>query len=89
MKIYTKSGDNGKTGLIGGSRVFKSDPRIAAYGQIDELNANIGLAISLLSTKGVHKNFTDIVDLLIMIQNDLFIIAVIKDNIIAVISIVN
>jgi cob(I)alamin adenosyltransferase len=74
MKIYTKSGDNGKTGLIGGSRVFKSDPRIAAYGQIDELNANIGLAISLLSTKGVHKNFTDIVDLLIIIQNDLFII---------------
>lgn len=73
MKIYTKSGDNGKTGLIGGSRVFKSDPRIAAYGQIDELNANIGLAISVLSTKGV-LNFADIVDLLIMIQNDLFIV---------------
>jgi cob(I)alamin adenosyltransferase len=44
MKIYTKTGDDGTTGLIGGSRVAKSDPRIDCYGSVDELNAVIGLA---------------------------------------------
>jgi len=44
MKIYTKTGDDGSTGLIGGSRVSKSDPRIECYGTVDELNASIGLA---------------------------------------------
>ena len=42
MKIYTKTGDDGTTGLIGGSRVSKSDVRIEAYGTVDELNAMIG-----------------------------------------------
>jgi cob(I)alamin adenosyltransferase len=42
-KIYTKTGDAGKTSLLGGSRVLKSDIRIAAYGNIDELNSFIGL----------------------------------------------
>lgn len=44
MKIYTKTGDDGTTGLIGGSRVSKGDPRIEAYGTLDELNALIGCA---------------------------------------------
>lgn len=44
MKIYTKTGDDGSTGLIGGHRVSKSDPRIECYGTIDELNSAIGLA---------------------------------------------
>lgn len=44
MKIYTKTGDQGMTGLYGGGRVSKSSPRIAAYGEIDELNALLGLA---------------------------------------------
>ncbi|MBW3660770.1 MAG: cob(I)yrinic acid a,c-diamide adenosyltransferase [Gemmatimonadetes bacterium] len=44
MKIYTKKGDAGDTGLFGGGRVPKSDPRVAAYGEIDELNAWIGVA---------------------------------------------
>ena len=44
MKIYTKTGDDGSTGLLGGSRVAKSDPRIECYGTVDELNASIGLA---------------------------------------------
>jgi cob(I)alamin adenosyltransferase len=44
MKIYTKTGDDGTTGLIGGSRVAKSDPRIDCYGTVDELNAVLGLA---------------------------------------------
>lgn len=44
MKIYTKTGDAGTTGLFGGPRVAKDDPRICAYGSIDELNAVIGIA---------------------------------------------
>lgn len=43
MKIYTKKGDTGTTGLIGGTRVLKSSMRIEAYGTIDELNSYIGL----------------------------------------------
>src|SRR6185312_5966989 len=44
MKIYTKTGDDGTTGLVGGSRVSKSDARIECYGTVDELNAALGLA---------------------------------------------
>ena len=44
MKIYTRTGDDGTTGLIGGSRVSKGDPRIECYGTVDELNAALGLA---------------------------------------------
>jgi len=47
MKIYTRRGDEGDTGLLGGSRVSKADPRVEAYGTIDELNATIGLALAL------------------------------------------
>ena len=43
MKIYTKKGDKGKTGLIGGTRVLKSNLRIDSYGTVDELNSYIGL----------------------------------------------
>lgn len=43
MKIYTRTGDAGQTGLLGGQRVPKSDPRIEAYGTLDELNAVLGL----------------------------------------------
>lgn len=43
MKIYTKTGDKGETGLIGGTRVSKADLRIDAYGTVDELNSWIGL----------------------------------------------
>ena len=43
MKLYTKTGDKGQTGLIGGSRVPKNDIRIEAYGTVDELNSYIGL----------------------------------------------
>jgi cob(I)alamin adenosyltransferase len=46
MKLYTKTGDNGLTGLIGGTRVHKNDIRIEAYGTIDELNSFMGLLIS-------------------------------------------
>ena len=46
MKIYTKTGDAGETGLFGGGRVSKADARVDAYGELDELNAFIGLARS-------------------------------------------
>jgi cob(I)alamin adenosyltransferase len=73
MKIYTKTGDKGETGLIGGKRIPKSDPRIVAYGLIDELNSNIGLAISSLNLKN-EALFLDLIEVLIRVQNDLFII---------------
>jgi cob(I)alamin adenosyltransferase len=44
MKIYTKTGDGGETGLFGGGRVPKDHPRTAAYGEVDELNSAIGVA---------------------------------------------
>ena len=44
MKIYTKTGDDGTTGLLGAGRVLKFDPRIESYGTVDELNATLGLA---------------------------------------------
>jgi cob(I)alamin adenosyltransferase len=44
MKIYTRTGDTGQTGLFGGGRVAKDDPRVGAYGEVDELNAVMGVA---------------------------------------------
>lgn len=76
MKIYTKTGDKGLTGLIGGKRIPKSDIRIIAYGSVDELNSYIGLSISLLSkhTLSSSSSFSDIIVTLSRIQNELFII---------------
>jgi cob(I)alamin adenosyltransferase len=51
-RIYTKRGDAGETGLFDGSRVSKHDARVDAYGEVDELNATLGLARSLLSAEG-------------------------------------
>jgi len=65
MKIYTKTGDGGETGLFGGERVSKNAIRIEAYGTIDELNAFIGLTIIEVSDKGIKV-------LLQKIQNWLF-----------------
>jgi cob(I)alamin adenosyltransferase len=67
MKIYTKTGDNGTTGLLGGTRVSKANLRIDAYGTVDELNSYLGL----LRDQTVNKHR---VDELINIQNILFII---------------
>lgn len=71
MKIYTKTGDKGETGLIGGNRVSKADLRILAYGAIDELNSSIGLVLSFLRQK---DQFSDLTDTLVHVQNDLFIV---------------
>ena len=67
MKIYTKSGDKGKTSLIGGKRVSKDDIQIDAYGTIDELNSNLGLLRDYCSIES-DKSF------ILNIQKDLFII---------------
>lgn len=55
MKIYTKTGDKGTTGLYGGTRVSKSSPRIAAYGDIDELNAVLGVARAETSLEPIRN----------------------------------
>lgn len=65
MKIYTKTGDKGTTGLYGGTRVPKYHLRIEAYGTVDELNSNIGLIRDQKISE--HINTT-----LLRIQNDLF-----------------
>lgn len=66
MKIYTKTGDDGSTGLIGGQRVGKSDPRIDCFGSVDELNAAIGWAA--VGTEG------DLLKSLRAVQNELFVV---------------
>jgi cob(I)alamin adenosyltransferase len=66
MKIYTKTGDDGTTGLQGGSRVSKSNPRIIAYGTVDEINSSLGIVLS-------NTLDNDIRELLTKIQNELFV----------------
>lgn len=51
MKIYTRTGDSGQTGLFGGGRVPKDDARVATYGTVDETNSAVGLARAQLSTR--------------------------------------
>ncbi len=67
VKIYTKTGDDGETGLFGGSRLSKDDLRIEAYGTVDELNAVLGLARAC-------KPAAEIDELLGKIQRQLFVI---------------
>jgi cob(I)alamin adenosyltransferase len=67
MKIYTKKGDSGKTGLIGGTRVSKGSMRIDAYGTIDELNSYVGVVRD-------HLNDETQISQLIEIQDRLFTI---------------
>lgn len=64
-KIYTRTGDDGTTGLVDGSRVAKSDARMAAIGDVDEANSAIGMAIVALGAG-------DLAAALTRIQNDLF-----------------
>ena len=65
MKIYTKTGDAGQTGLFGGGRVSKDDPRVEAYGDVDELNAVLGFARAV-------EMMPRIDEVLVPIQRDLF-----------------
>ena len=65
-KIYTRTGDNGTTSLVGGKRVSKTDPRLDAYGTIDELNSFIGLMQSVMDNKA------EIAENILWIQQKLF-----------------
>lgn len=67
MKIYTKTGDDGTTGVQGGKRISKSNLRIQAYGTVDEINASLGLVLSKKLDGNLEK-------LLKNIQNDLFVV---------------
>jgi cob(I)alamin adenosyltransferase len=67
MKIYTKTGDAGDTGLFGGGRVPKSHPRVEAYGDVDELNATLGVARAAGADDQIDA-------LLVRVQQDLFAI---------------
>jgi len=67
VKIYTKGGDKGDTSLIGGKRVSKSSARINAYGDVDELNASLGVAISFIDDQEIRK-------ILERMQNELFVV---------------
>ena len=67
MKIYTKTGDDGNTGLQGDFRIAKSHPRILAYGTVDEANAAIGVVLS-------NELDDDVSEVLSKIQNELFVL---------------
>ena len=70
MKIYTRTGDTGDTGLFGGGRVPKNHLRVEAYGEVDELNAAIGLAAVPVEVDGADA----LLERLRLIQEDLFAI---------------
>ncbi|MCG3179224.1 MAG: Cob(I)yrinic acid a,c-diamide adenosyltransferase [Phycisphaerae bacterium] len=67
MKLYTRTGDDGTTGLFGGQRVAKNAPRIEAYGTVDELNSVVGLARSACGDARMGEMLT-------AIQNELFVV---------------
>lgn len=73
MKIYTKNGDKGKTRIIGNEVRSKSDPRVKAYGEIDELNSWVGFTRSLLNgkTQGLSDELEEIQQLLFDCGTDL------------------
>lgn len=66
MKIYTATGDNGTTSLVGGKRVSKSSARLEAYGTVDELNSHLGM---LIATGGLSERTANAMEWL---QNKLF-----------------
>jgi cob(I)alamin adenosyltransferase len=69
VKIYTRTGDAGDTGLFDGTRVLKSDPRVGSYGDVDELNAWLGLVRTEASLDGPDTRMIAMVE---QIQRDLF-----------------
>jgi cob(I)alamin adenosyltransferase len=71
MKIYTGTGDSGKTGILGGSRVAKNHPRIEAYGTVDELNATIGTILATNATAALPNGLSTG---LARVQSELFVL---------------
>lgn len=71
MKIYTRTGDAGQTGLWGGDRVAKTHPRVAAYGDVDELNCTLGAALEAIPASGPWDTVRESLG---RIQEELFVI---------------
>ena len=71
FKIYTKTGDEGTTSLIGGTKVYKSDKRIESYGTVDELNSYIGLVADYLIDEHTKITLKEIQDRLFTIGSSL------------------
>ena len=71
IKIYTKTGDQGKTSLIGGTKVLKSNIRIESYGTVDELNSFIGLLSDYVAEDLIKSNLKEIQDRLFTIGSSL------------------
>ena len=71
MKIYTKAGDEGKTSLIGGTRVPKSHIRIESYGTVDELNSFIGLVSDMCANAEIKKVLNEVQDRLFTVGSHL------------------
>ena len=71
FKIYTKTGDKGKTGLYGGARLSKDDIRIEAYGTVDELNAFVGLTLDALNKENIDHQLGEIQNRLFTIGSNL------------------
>ena len=67
MKVYTKTGDEGMTSLVGGKRVPKTHARLEAYGTADELNSNLGVLLTYLTEEEDQR-------MLLKIQNTLFVV---------------
>ena len=76
MKVYTRTGDDGTTGLFGAGRVSKSHPRIEAYGTIDETNACIGMARAAIAFGSAHEGprAAEADAVLARLQNELFVL---------------
>ena len=71
MKIYTGTGDTGETGLYGGQRVGKDDVRVEAYGTVDEANAALGIAVTLITDTELRTIITDLQNQLFTVGADL------------------
>ena len=66
-RVYTRSGDTGETGLLGGQRISKSDLRVESYGEVDELNSHLGLLKEQLD-----KPLTELIPIIELLQQELF-----------------
>lgn len=71
MKIYTRTGDEGNTGLFGGQRVSKDSPRVEAYGSVDECNALLGVVRALLNDAELDGRLSQIQSDLLVVGADL------------------
>jgi cob(I)alamin adenosyltransferase len=71
VKIYTRTGDAGDTSLLGGTRVSKGDPRVDAYGDVDETSACLGMALAALHGRPDSHAFDEVAEALVHTQRDL------------------